>query len=133
MTLIPDAYIEPTLLANTARTASINSPTQTTYGPAKGLVIYFDSTVNVSTETLQVLLQYANPVSGAFHTVLDGGAIDGGGSAFNRTLIAYPNVAGAGADIDTTVGYPLARTWRVRVAMAGSGTANFSVGASYIY
>lgn len=123
---------EATPLASAARTATINSPDQTNFNE-KGVVIFLDVTVNPGgAETLQVIIQARDPVSGDYVDLLDDGAQALGGAPGKRTLIVYPAAAAAAAGIDSAVGFPLPRTWRVRVVHSAGGSWTYSVGASYI-
>ncbi len=133
MTLIPDFHIETVLLADATRAASTNSLVQTTHGPARGLVLYLDVSASTNAQTIQVLIQIQDHVTSAFHTILDGGAVDYLGSTGNRTYIAYPGIAAAAEDVDQIVGFPIPRRWRVRVVHSAGGDFDYSISNSYLY
>lgn len=120
---------EITVLATAARTASINSADLTNYN-ARGVIITLDVTTDPgSGETLQLLVQHKDAESSAYEIILDDGA---NATPGRRTVIVYPGTAGSANDVTSTTGYPLPRTWRVRIAHSASGTWNYSVGASLI-
>ena len=123
---------EVTPLASAARTATTNSPDQNNWNE-KGVVVFLDVTVNPGgAETLQVIIQARDPVTGDYVDLLDDGAQALGGNPGKRSLIVYPAVAAAAAGIDSAVGFPLPLRWRVRVVHSAGGSWTYSVGASYI-
>ena len=118
-----------TQLASAARTASTNGPDQTNFN-SKGVIITLDVTVDPGGgETLQLLVQHKDAVSSAYESLLDDGA---NATPGRRTVIVYPGVGAAANDVDTVNGYPLPRTWRVRVVHSAGGSWTYSVGASNI-
>ena len=121
---------EETVLANAARVATTNSADQTNFNGV-GATFYWDVTVNVSTETLRLLIQERDSISGNYHTVADTGAIDFGGAAGDRVIKIYPGIGVASGDVDIVTGFQLPRTYRARVVHGGAGSATYSVSASY--
>lgn len=120
---------EATALASAARTASTNSSDLTNYN-AKGAIITLDVTVDPGgAETLQLLVQHKDSVASSYEILLDDGA---NATPGRRTVIIYPGVGAAGNDVTTAVGYPLPRTWRVRVVHSAAGSWTYSVAVSYI-
>lgn len=120
---------EITVLATASRTSSTNSADLTNYNH-KGVLITLDVTTDPgSGETLQLLVQHKDAESSKYEILLDDGANATPGT---RSVIIYPGTAGSGNDIVSTAGYPLPRTWRVRVVHSASGSWAYTVGASMI-
>ena len=121
--------IEVTQLASAARTGNTNGPDQTNYN-ARGVIITLDVTTDPGGgETLQLIVEHKDGVSSAYEILLDDGA---NATPGRRTVIVYPGIGAAANDVTTIAGYPLPRTWRVRVVHSAGGTWNYSVGASLI-
>lgn len=120
---------EITVLATASRTDDTNSADLTNYNH-RGVII----TLNVTTdpgsgETLQLIVEHKDGEASVYEVLLDDGAQATPGT---RSVIIYPGTAGSGNDITSTSGYPLGRTWRVRVVHSASGTWAYTVGASMI-
>ena len=101
-----------TVLSSAARTASTNSPDQLNeYG--RGLIVTLDVTAVSATPSILLQIQAKDPASGAYEILIEAPAVTATGT---HTSIVYPGVAAFTEDIVDTVGYPLPRVWRVRVA-----------------
>ena len=120
---------EVTQIASASRVASTNGPDQTNFN-SKGVIITLDVTVDPGGgETLQLLVQHKDAVSLAYEVLLDDGA---NATPGRRTVIVYPGAGAAANDVTTVNGFPLPRTWRVRVVHSAGGAWTYSVGASNI-
>ena len=127
----PDRWLnntEVTILANAARTSTTNSPDQTNYN-ARGLLVHMDITAVPGGDTVILRLQFKDPVSGIYDTLLSDAAVSVTGI---RTAIIYPGVGAASNGIHVVQSRILSRTWRVAVAHSGSGSFTYSVSAAYI-
>ncbi len=120
---------EITVLATASRTASTNSADLTNYNH-RGVIITLEVTTDPgSGETLQLIVEHKDGEGSNYEVLLDDGAQATPGT---RSVIIYPGTAGSGNDITSTSGYPLGRTWRVRVVHSASGTWAYTVGASLV-
>ncbi len=122
MAYIPPAIAtEVTLLASFARTATTNSPTQTNTS-WRGVTLFLNVTVAVAAQTLTVLLQFRDPISGLFSTVFTSVAVTVTGLyAFQ----VYPAAAGAAGSQSLN----LPRQWRAQVAHSAGGSWTYSLAA----
>ena len=124
--------VNVTALASAARTASTNSADLVNYN-GRGIHVYLDVTVNPgAAETLQLLIQAKDALSGGYYNLLSDGAQAYGGVAGSRQAIVYNGVAAASADVDAVAGFPVPRTYRVRIVHSAAGSWTYSVGASVI-
>jgi len=119
---------ELTVLASAARTASINSNDQINYN-ARGVMVWFNITVVPGVDTVQLLIQIKDPVSGTYSTILTDTAQSAIGT---RVAAIYPAIAAAAEDVNIVRGYPLPRTWRVRIVHSAATSFTYSVGAALI-
>jgi len=119
---------EVTLLASAARTATTDSANQTNYN-AKGLAVFFQITAVPTVETVTLTVFGISPVTGSAYTMLQGAAE---AAVTQRLYIVYPGVGVAAGGVSVVAGYPLPRTWRIRITHSASGSFTYSVVASYI-
>lgn len=120
---------EITVLATASRTSSTNSADLTNYNH-RGVIITLEVTTDpAGGETLQLIVEHKDGEGSNYEILLDDGANATPGT---RSVIIYPGTAGSGNDIVSTSGYPLGRTWRVRVVHSAGGTWAYTVGASMV-
>ena len=93
-------------------------------------MVILDVTTVPGTDTIQLVVQGKDPVSGNYVDLASETAVTTSGT---RSAVIYPG-AGTVATDGVTVSrpYPLPRTWRARVVHSGSGNFIYSIGASYI-
>lgn len=121
--------VEATIFASAARTATANSTDQVNYN-ARGILLILDITaVSGTTPTLDVKVQYKDPVSAAY--------VDIPSAAFAQktatgtdSLLLYPGITSTANRQILTV---LSRTWRAVATIGGTTPSfTFSLGCSYV-
>lgn len=125
---------EGTLLASAARTATTNTSNQTNYN-ARGVIATLYVTVpSGTTETLQVVARYVDPVSGAnTNPVVAFPTIDGTVAAGIYRFVIYPGTVETVATSNLEVqGIPLPRTWLISIVHSGTSSWTYSLGYQYI-
>ncbi len=108
------------LLASAARTAETASADQTLYN-SRGIRVIINVSAVTDTPGLTVNIQVKDSISAAYSTVLASAAITATGTT---TLVVYP---GCIAVANLVANLPMARTWRVLVAVADADSATYSV------
>jgi hypothetical protein len=115
---------EATVLASTARTASVNSSDLTNYNAA-GVTLTIDVTAVTDTPSITVAIKYKDTLSGKYVTLLESVAITATGT---YTLRVYP---GCVAVANQVANAPLPRVWRVEVTNANADSITYSISANY--
>lgn len=114
-----------TVLASTARTATVNSLDIENYD-GKGLHLVIDVTAATATPSVVFTIQGKDDASGEYYTILASAAITGTGTTVLRV---YPALTASANTIASDV---LPRTWRVNAVHADTDSITYSVGASVI-
>jgi hypothetical protein len=119
-----------TLLASAARTASINSPTQTNHN-AKGIIVFLNVTAVSGTGGLVVRITGQDPANpSVFYTLntVPAAVTATGGKAY----VLYPGVTTVGGDVTQVNSAVLPRTFQVSVIHVDSSSYTYSVGYQLI-
>ena len=116
------------LLASAARTATTYSADQTNFNANAALFI-FDVTAVPGSDTVQLIVQIKDPVSGKYVTVLDGTAESAVGTYIYAVGLG---VSDAESKFDAIEGIALPRTWRVGVIHSAATSFTYSVGGFLI-
>jgi hypothetical protein len=113
------------VLANIARTASLNAPDQRNQ-LQRGVIVVFDITAVPTVETVLLTIEGKDPISGQYYTILAGAA-----QVAVATLVmrVYPGLV---AIANLTVNDILPDTWRPTVTHSAGGSFEYSVAASYV-
>lgn len=119
---------EVTLLASAVRSSTTVSSDQTNYN-AKGVIIFMHVSVVPGTDTVQIIIEGKDPVSGNYDAVFFGQLTSGVSQVLE---LVYPGATDSDGAVGQTNDIPLPRTWRVDITHIGSGNFTYSVGASYI-
>lgn len=131
---LPDGgNAEGTLLANEARTTTTNAPVQTNANH-RGVILTLNVLGNPgSSETLTLLLQFRDPVTGSLDFPLAELITLPAVSGIYR-LIIYPVTSNAIDNPDYNVSYalPLPLQWSAQVKHSGTGSWIYSLGYSLI-
>ncbi len=120
---------EITLLTSVARTATATG-SDTTNVEAKGLLLFLDITVVTgTTPTLDLDVQWKDPVASKYITIGSFAQQTGTGTL---DLLIYP---GTVESANRKVSHVLPVTWRLNWTIGGTATPTFtfSVGANYLY
>ncbi len=126
-----------TILASVVRAATNNSPDQINRkgdtvhlgAEAKGVILVFDITIVPAIDTVQLIIQGKDELSGKYYDLwVDAAQV----AVTTRVVIIYPAAMTAADGIDAVREYPIPRTWRVRIVHVGTGDFTYSVGASYV-
>ena len=120
------ANTEGTLLSSAARTATIASPDQTNIA-ARGVIVYFNLTSVPGVDTVQLIIEGKDPVSGTYGALLTGAAV-----ATTQTPGRYVLYPGTTAGFTAQNPGPLPRTWRVRIVHSAGTSFTYSVGYALI-
>jgi hypothetical protein len=119
---------EGTLLASAARTVQAISATQTNYN-ARGVILFFWATVDPGGgRTIQISLQYTDPVSGTHLIGADFAATTG----TQQVLHTYPGVTPVASGVHQALSRPLPRTWRAVVTPSDAASWTYSLGYSLV-
>lgn len=116
-----------TLFADAVRAASQTGAAQTNRG-FKGAIFYFNIRVVPGVDTVQLIIEGQDPVSGNFGALLTATAI-----AAVTTPARYVFYPGAGASGATgTAAIPLPYIWRARIVHSGAGNFTYSLAADML-
>lgn len=124
---IPLPYDQGTILASAARTASPTKLDQSS-GGARGVAVTINVTAAPNTaETLTPTVQWKDPASGVYGTILAGAAIVGSATQAGTTvrLLAFP---GSTVTANLKANDTLPLTWAVDMAHSSTGSWTYSVG-----
>lgn len=117
--------VSRTLYASAARTATVTGDPQANMGHT-GVKITVDLTVLAAAETVTPKIDFQDPASGKWVTLLTGAAISGTGTV---TLTIYPGVTVAA---NVAVSDALPATWRVVLTHSSTGAHTYSVGVNLL-
>lgn len=127
--------IEATALASAARSSSTPTSDQTNYN-GRGIQLTLDITATPNnTETLQVVIEEKDPVSGKYVQIAAFAALTASvlGATPSTATYVYTLCAGASETIAAAnhevQALPAPRTWRGRVVHSAGGSWTYSVGA----
>lgn len=116
-----------TLFADGVRAASQTSALQTNRG-FRGAIFYFNVRVVPGVDTVQLVIDGQDPVSGNFGALFSATAF-----AAITTPARYVFYPGAGASGATgTAAIPLPFIWRARIVHSGAGNFTYSLGADLL-
>ena len=108
---------EHIVLASAIRSANNNSAAFTNYNNSN-IIVFLDITAVTAAQTIQIIIEGKDPVSGNYVTITTGTATGAIG-----TTITQSTPGGFTASVTP-------RTWRVRVVHSAAGNFTYSVGAS---
>lgn len=114
---------ELTLLASTARTATVDGADQDN-PEGRGLHVVIDTTAIAATPSVVPHIQGKDPLSGKYYDLLVGAAITGVSTV---VLKVYPGITVA-ANLSASDILP--KTWRVRMVHADTDSITYSAGAA---
>lgn len=113
--------VSGSLLASTARTATVSSADQTNYN-GKGVRLYVNVTASAATPSVVFTVETKDPVSATYTALLTSAAVTGAG---HTILTVYPGVTAAA---NTAVSNHIGKTWRVTATHADADSITYSVG-----
>lgn len=128
---LPSASDEGTLLASAIRAADTNTADQTNSAKARGVMLILDVTSVTALQTLTLLLQVKDPVSGNYVSIATTGAIGTTATAVGTYALAiHPGLGSLAAALTSLFGTALALpyTWRAQVDHSGAGNFTYSLG-----
>jgi hypothetical protein len=114
-----------TLLASTARTASVDTADQLNRGH-RGLVLVIDATASAATPSVVFTIQGKDRASGKYYTILVSAAVTGTGTT---ALRVYPGLTAA---TNVTANDVLPECWRLNVVAGDADSLTYSVGVSLL-
>lgn len=117
------------ILGSAARTATtISADLDNRF--AKGVLITLDVTAAVATPSITLSVEVKDEVSGKYETIFTASAaVTGVGT---HSYLIYPRAGAAAGDIVEVAGFPLPKTWRVKVTHADADSITYSVGGNLI-
>lgn len=120
---------EDTVFAPAARTASVSSDVFNVPDDTEYLLATIDITVVPGVDTVQVIVQHRDQVSGKFtdYATFTAGAATG---TFIKVLGPDAVAAPGGANVEGKIG-PCPAEFRIRVVHSAATTFNYSVGIQY--
>jgi hypothetical protein len=115
------------ILASAARTATtVSQDLDNRF--ARGVLVTLDVTAVDATPSITLSIEAKDEVSGKYETLLTAtAAVTGVGT---HSYLFYPGAGAAASDIVQVAGFPLPKTWRVRVTHADADSITYSVGAN---
>lgn len=119
------------LLASAARTTTVYSDAQHNDAGYRGILIFFDATVEVATASVTPTIEAYNPGSNEWETYLTATAVSAVGET---SWFIYPT----GYDINAVIGHtdehqvPLPCNWRLKMTASDTDSLTYSVGYNYI-
>ncbi|KJS23146.1 MAG: hypothetical protein VR72_02985 [Clostridiaceae bacterium BRH_c20a] len=117
------------ILESAARTATATSADLDNRF-AKGVLITLDVTAAADTPSIVLSVEVKDEVSGKHETIFTASAaVTGVGT---HSYLIYPGAAAAADDIAQVAGFPLPKTWRVKVTHADEDSITYSVGGNLI-
>jgi len=120
-----------TLLASAARTADAYSPEMNNNGRYKGVILFFDVTVDGAAASVEAIIEMLNPATKEWETYRDGGpTLDATGES---QWILHPT-PGIGGELPLTEEHaiPLPTIWRLFMDAADADSLTYSVGYQYL-
>lgn len=119
------------LLTSAARTTTCYSDAQMNDAGYRGILIFFDATVEVATASVTPTIEAYNPGSNEWETYLTATAVSAVGET---SWFIYP----AGYDMTGTTGHtdehvvPLPINWRLKMTASDTDSLTYSAGYNYI-
>lgn len=115
---------EATALASAVRAATNASADLTNFN-GTGAIVTLDITVVPGVDTVQLVVEGKDAVSGKYYTLVQDAAQAG---AVTRVAQVHPGVGAAAGGISVSASFVLPRVWRVRVVHSAATNFTYSVG-----
>lgn len=116
------------VLDSAARTATNNSGDLKNMF-ARGVLVTLDVTAATGLPSIVLVIEAKDPVSEKYEVLLSATAVTAVGI---HSYLVYPGAGAAAGDVTQVAGFPLSRTWRVRVTHANADSITYSVGANLL-